>query len=69
MIESDVMYLPEAAKVLGKTETSLRAMIQRAEKLGRRNTLPPYFKVGGKWAMTRSGVKSWLSAQKKGGAL
>ncbi len=68
MTDSDVIYLAEAAAMLGRGETALRAMIQRAQKTGRAANLPPFFKVGGKWAFHRAAVKAWVKKQaKKGG--
>lgn len=68
MTDSEIIYLAEAAEMLGRGETALRGMIQRAQLAGRKANLPPYFKVGGKWAFHRSAVKSWVKKQGKAGA-
>ena len=65
MKEANIVYIAEAAVMLNKTEQALRAIIQRAERMKRRANLPPYMKVGGRWAFTRSGIAAFV---KKGGA-
>lgn len=62
---SDIIYINEAAPLFGKTETALRAMLQRAEKTGKKEGIPPFFRIGNKFAFSRAAIKAWI---KKGGA-
>lgn len=56
---SDVLYIAEAAKRLGKTETALRALVQRGSA-----NIPPALKVGGRWAFERRAFDRWLKRRK-----
>lgn len=63
MTDSDVIYIPELAKMLGKTETATTAMLHRG------GDLPPSFKLGRKHAWRRADVEAWLAQKaQKGGA-
>ena len=56
---SDVIYMSELAKMLGKTEGAIRSAVQQ-----RRESVPPSFKLGGKHAWRRIDVESWIEARK-----
>lgn len=62
-MSADVIYIPEAAKRLGKTETALRAMLQRGSK-----NAPAAIKVGIKWAFERKEFDRFIKRRKDGGA-
>ena len=63
MTDSEVIYIPEIAKMIGKSDAAVRAMLHRTP-----NKLPPSFKIGRKHAWNRGDVKAWLKKQAKGGA-
>lgn len=64
---SDVLYIPDLAKKLGRTESAIRVAVQRDAHLGvRKKRLPPAFKMGRLWAWRVTDVDAWLA--KKAGA-
>ena len=50
-----VLYLPQVAQRLGKTEGAMRAMIYRGAA-----DMPPPFKLGGRYAWLESDLDAWL---------
>lgn len=66
-MSSDVLYIPELAAKIGKTEVAVRAQVHRDAKVGtRKKVLPAPFKLGGKLAWRRADVDAWL--ERKAGA-
>lgn len=66
MSEADVLYVPDMARKLGRTEAAIRTAIERDRLRGsRKKSLPPPFKLGGKWAWRRADFEAWL-AEKAG---
>lgn len=55
---ADVLYVPELAKKLGRTETAIRAAVHR-----RSGSVPPPFKIGRKHAWRAESVEAWLKGQ------
>lgn len=59
-----VLYIADMAKKFGKTETAIRAAVQRDQRRGsRKRTLPPAFKLGGEWAWRVVDVDAWLASK------
>jgi predicted DNA-binding transcriptional regulator AlpA len=54
--EADVIYVPELAKKLGKTEAAVRAAYYRKS-----DAIPPAFKMGRELAWRLSDVNDWLA--------
>lgn len=55
---ADVLYVPDLARKLGKTEAAVRAAAQRKSA-----SVPPAFRLGGKLAWRPQKVDAWLAAQ------
>lgn len=61
---SDVLYIPDMARKLGRTEAAIRAAVQRDQSRGsRKKALPPAFKLGGLWAWRAVDVDHWLAVK------
>jgi predicted DNA-binding transcriptional regulator AlpA len=58
--ESDVLYVHELAKKLGRTESAIRSAVNRAA-----DWLPPRMELGGRLAWRRSTVDRWLADREK----
>jgi len=54
---SDVMYLPEVAKRLGKTDEAVRQHIKK-----RSNAIPPFIRVGGRICFRVKDYETWLDS-------
>lgn len=61
MADSDILYIAEMAKKLGKTESALRAMVHRDNSVDGARRLPESFKLGGRIAWRRCDVDLWLA--------
>ncbi len=60
----DVLYIQGLAQKLGRTESAIRAAVQRDQKRGsRKQALPPAFKMGGMWAWREADVDRWLESK------
>lgn len=55
MTESAVLYVPEMAKMLGRTEAAIRASVNRAS-----DDIPPRLLIGRRICWRRETVKRWL---------
>jgi predicted DNA-binding transcriptional regulator AlpA len=65
---SDVLYIPDMARKLGRTEAAIRAAVQRDQLRGsRKKALPPSFKLGSRHAWRRVDVEEWLARKASGG--
>jgi len=53
--ESAVLYVPELAKMLGRTETAIRASVNRAS-----DDIPPRLLIGRRICWRRDTVQQWL---------
>lgn len=51
----EILYIPEMARLLGKTETAIRQHAYR-----RTGAVPPAFRLGGQYAWHRADVQAWL---------
>lgn len=58
---SEILYVPDLARILGTTEASIRNHLQRETP----GALPPGFKRGGKWAWYKKDVQRWLETRTK----
>ncbi len=67
MSEADILYVPELAKKLGRTEKAIRSGLAKAKRT-QVEWLPPAFKFGDKWAWKRADVDRFIDemAQKGG---
>lgn len=66
MTVSEIIYIPELATMMGKSDVAVRAMIQRGSP-----DVPKSFKVGRKHAWYREDARKFFAAKraaaKKGG--
>jgi len=56
MNEAAVLYVPELARMIGKTDSAVRAGVQRGA-----DWLPPAFLMGRRHAWRRQDVEAWLA--------
>lgn len=64
---SDVLYIPDMARKLGRTEAAIRAAVQRDRSRGsRKKALPPAFKLGSMWCWRVADVDAWLARKAAG---
>jgi len=61
MTEAAVLYVPDLARMIGKTDSAVRAGIQRGA-----DWLPPAFLMGRRHAWRRADVERWLDARATG---
>jgi len=60
--QSEVLYIAGLAKKLGRTESAIRAAVQRDQSRGsRKKALPPAFKLGNMWCWRERDVDAWLA--------
>ena len=57
-MSSEVLYIPELAAMLGKTEAAVRAAVQRGS-----DAVPPPFRLGRLHAWRKADVDAWLAAK------
>lgn len=57
---ADVLYVPDLAQKLGRTDAAIRAAVNRGA-----DWLPPSFPMGRRLAWRRADVDSFLAAQAK----
>lgn len=57
---SEILYIPEFARLTGRTEAAVRGLIQRDS-----TEIPPFFRVGGRIAWRRRTVDEWLYEQER----
>lgn len=57
---SDVIYVPEAARLLGLTEAALRGHVYR-----RTGAIPRPFRMGRKLAWRRTTLQAWLAHRER----
>lgn len=55
---ADVLYVPELARKLGRTEAAIRAAVHRGSR-----SVPPPFKIGRKHAWRPESVDAWLDGR------
>lgn len=58
--QSDILYVPDLARKLGRTESAIRTAVNRGA-----NWLPPSFPMGRRLAWRRVDVESFLTSQAK----
>jgi len=58
--QPDVLYVPDLARKLGRTESAIRTAVNRGAEW-----LPPSFPMGRRLAWRRVDVESFLTAQSK----
>jgi predicted DNA-binding transcriptional regulator AlpA len=63
MTNPDVLYVPDVARRLGRSEPAIRSALARGS-----SWLPPSFKMGRRVAWRRVDFDRFLAAQAKGGA-
>ena len=63
MTVSEIIYIPELATMMGKSDVAVRAMIQRESK-----DVPPSFKVGRKHAWYLEDARKFFAAKRKAAA-
>lgn len=56
MTEAAVLYVPELARMIGRTESAVRAGVQRGA-----DWVPPAFNMGRRLAWRREDVEAWLA--------
>lgn len=59
--ESDVLFVPDLADRLGRTEAAIRTAIHRGS-----DSIPRPFRLGSRWAWRKTDYDNWLA--KKAGA-
>jgi predicted DNA-binding transcriptional regulator AlpA len=60
MNEPQVLYVPDMAKMLGRTEAAIRTAVNRGAEW-----LPPSFPMGRRIAWRRADVDAFIAAQAK----
>ncbi|WP_152489451.1 MULTISPECIES: hypothetical protein [unclassified Pseudomonas] len=60
-MEPEIIHVPELAKLLGRTESSIRSAIQ-----SRPNWLPPFFKQGARICWRLESVRTFLREYEAG---
>lgn len=58
MTEPDLLYVPDLAKKLGRTESAIRSAVQRGD-----DWIPPRIEMGTRLAWSRETVNTWLKAR------
>jgi predicted DNA-binding transcriptional regulator AlpA len=56
MTEAAVLYVPDLARMIGRTESAIRAGVQRGV-----DWVPPAFNMGRRLAWRREDVDAWLA--------
>lgn len=65
---SDVLYVPELAKKLGRTEKAVRSGLSKLRSGKQVDWMPPFFRLGNKYCWRVADVDRWLDEQaQKGG--
>lgn len=62
MAEADVLYVPQLAAKLGRTEAAIRSGVSRSAAW-----IPPRLDMGGRLAWRRETVDQWLAKREKKG--
>jgi len=55
---ANIIYIPEMAQRLGRTEAAIRSALQEG-----RDTVPRYFKIGRRVCWTEEIYQAWLNKQ------
>ena len=56
--QSEILYVPELARIMGRTEAALRGAINRGA-----DWVPPSFHIGRRIAWRRHDVDAWFAKQ------